>query len=161
MPPEPGAPADATDVWVRVLTSEGYWKRDGTLHNSAFSGSAIAAPTGNKPWTIELSGRLLSLIEKLERESRGFCTPPRVFAGLMYQTVEKLRTDGSRFPPFPTDVIYTPIDRNEYKDPAHADLVAYGPAPTPPDRFLFRDWLQDLIQCVRPHQCAVVEQLRS
>jgi hypothetical protein len=159
MPPQPGAPADLTDVWLRVLTSADYWKKsDGTLHNSAFSGSAIAPPTDQRPWTLEMSGRLLSFVRNLEEESITFCTPPRVFAGLMYQTVENLRSGGNSFhvnTGCPTDVIYTPIGG----DGAHADLVAYGP--THANRYLIRDWLQEFIQCIRPHDCAVVEQLRN
>ena len=104
-----------------------------------------------------MSGRLLSQVQNLEQESKNFCTPPRVFAGLMYQTVENLRSDGNSFHKntgCPTDVIYTPNAIDE----AHADLVAYGP--THANRYLIRDWLQEFIQCVRAQNCAAVEQLR-
>ena len=146
---------------MRVLTSKDYWRRDGTLHHSAFTGAAIAPPRADKPWTLELSGRLLSLVGDVEQESRDFCTPPRTFAGLMYQTVENLRSAGNSFhrnTGCPTDVIYTPIDQPGRKDLAHADLVAYGPQRD--QRSLIQDWLQEFIQYVRPDRCAVIEQLR-
>ena len=146
---------------MRVLTSNDYWKRDGSLHNSAFSGSAIAPPTVNKPWTLEMSGRLLSLVVNVEQASRDFCVPPREFAGLIYQTVDNLRSAGNSFhvnTGCPTDVIYTPINEPGHQDVAHADLVAYGPDRA--NRFLIRDWLQEFIQYVRPNQCTVIEQLR-
>ena len=146
---------------MRVLTSKDYWRRDGSLHNSAFSGAAIAPPSGDKPWTLEMSGRLLSLVANIAQESRDFCPPPREFARLIYQTVENLRSTGNSFHAntgCPTDVIYTPIDEPGHQDVAHADLVAYGADQA--NRFLIRDWLQEFIQYVRPDQCAVVEQLR-
>jgi hypothetical protein len=146
---------------MRVVTSEDYWKKDGTLHNNAFSGGAIAPPTTEKPWTLEMSGRLLSLVKDVARESNAFCTPPRVFAGLMYQTVENLRSAGNSFhvsTGCETDVIYTPIDEAGHRDQAHADLVAHRLGRD--QRFLIRDWLQDFIQCIRPDQCSVLEPLR-
>src|SRR5437764_1230812 len=88
-------PAESTDVWMRVLTSPDYLKKsDGTVHNSAFGGKAIAPPTESRKWTLELSGRLLSLIKDVEAESAAFCAAPLVFVGVIFQTVENLRSDG-------------------------------------------------------------------
>ena len=157
----PGEPADLSDVWMRILTDEKYWKRsDGSLHNAAFGGKAIAPPMEPREWTLELSGRLLSVVKNVQQESAAFCTPPRVFAGLMYQTVENLRSAGDSFHKHTgcrTDVIFTPNN-----DPAHGDLVAYGftQEPTQEHRYLIREWLQDFIQYVRPDKCAVIEALR-
>lgn len=155
---EPDQPADVSDVWMRVLTSEDYWKKsDGSLHNNAFGGKAIAPPEDKRDWSLELSGRLLSFVVNVRAESEAFCSPPRVFVGLMYQTVENLRSNGESFhrnTGCQTDVIYTP----KAYDIAHSDLVAYGP--TQENRFLIRDWLQDFIQYVRPDNCDIIEGLR-
>ena len=151
-----GEPAEVTDTWLRVLTDERYIKSDGTVHNSAFGGRAIAQPQGSGEWTLELSGRLLSLVTDLDSESRAFCAG-RTFAGILYQTVENLRQNGDgffRMTGCRTDVIFTPT-----ADPAHADLVAYGP--TEESKFLIRDWLQDFIQVVRAEQADLVEGLRK
>jgi hypothetical protein len=148
-----GEPADAWDVWTRVITDNNYWKDDGTLHNSAFGGKAIAAPTKVRSWTHELSGRLLSLITDLEQESIAFCTAvQRDFAGIMFQKVENLRSSASGFH---TDVVYTP----KVHDNAHGDFVAFDT--TDENRFEIRDWLQDFIQHVRPDKLSAVETLRQ
>ena len=156
MSPVSGQPANANDVWFRVLTDPKYWKRDGKLHNSAFGGKAISPPKQPKGYTLELSGRLLSLTIDVEAEAKEYCTAPREYSGIMYQTVQKLRTNGTDSDPIPgcpTDVIYTPN-----ADTAHADLVAYGP--TFENRYLIRDWLQEFIQCARPGHCGTIEALR-
>src|SRR6266566_8662927 len=153
MPLAAGEPAEIWDVWTRVITSEDYWTRDGRLHNSAFGGTAFARPGNPRPWTYELSGRLLSLIKHLESESVAFCkTRKKDFAGLMYQNVENLRSDGSGFP---IDIIYTPRD----EDTAHSDVAVYN-ATEKRHVFAVRDWLQDFIQHVRPNKLAAICALR-
>ena len=153
MPIAAGDPAEIWDVWTRVITSEDYWTTDGRLHNKAFSGKAFAPPDNPSPWTYELSGRLLSLIEHLEKESVAFCrTKQEDFAGVMYQNVENLRSDGSGFP---IDVIYTPYD----EDKAHSDVVVYQ-ATDKSHIFAVRDWLQDFIQHVRADKVAAICALR-
>ena len=54
-----------------------------------------------------------------------------------------------------TDVIYTP----RAGDVAHADLVAYHLDVE--SKYVLRDWLQDMIQCVRPDKIAVIDALRQ
>lgn len=150
-----GDRAEIGDYWLRVLTNEAYLRSDGTLHNGAFGGKAIGQPD-DRAWSLELSGRLLSLVTDVEAEARAFCGDRMPFVGVMYQSVENLRTDGSApLPGFPTDVVFTPRDG----DGAHADLVAYGPDAE--HKFALRDWLQDFIQAVASTQCNVVEQLRA
>jgi hypothetical protein len=152
-----GEPADISDVWMRILTDRSYWNSKGLIHNKAFGGKAIAPPQDKKDWTLELSGRLLSLVKDIEKESREFCKPPRVFEGIMFQTVENLRSAGDQYHKATgckTDVIYTP----KPGDVAHADLVAYGP--TADNKYVIRDWLQDFIQAIRPNNCAAIEVLR-
>jgi hypothetical protein len=149
-----GDPAEIWDVWTRVITSEEYWTKDGRLHNSAFGGKAFRPPNNPNPWTYELSGRILSFIEHLEKESVAFCkTIQKDFAGVMYQNVENLRSDGSGFP---MDVIYTPHDT----DNAHSDVAVYR-ATDKKHIFAVRDWLQDFIQHVRSDKLAAVCALRQ
>ncbi|TPK63859.1 hypothetical protein FJ930_26120 [Mesorhizobium sp. B2-4-15] len=150
-----GDKADVRDYWLRVLTNEAYLRSDGTVHNGAFGGKAISQPD-DRAWSLELSGRLLSLVKDVEAEARAFCGDKMPFIGVLYQSVENLRTDGtSPLPGFPTDIVYTP----RAGDNAHADHVAYGP--TAEHKFALRDWLQDFIQAVDSTQCNVVEQLRA
>jgi hypothetical protein len=148
-----GDPAETWDTWTRVITSENYWKKDGTLHNNAFSGKAFAAPKADRLWSHELSGRLLSLIGNLLQESTEFCTQiNKQFAGLMFQKVDNLRSTCSGFR---TDVVYTPYS----EDTAHSDCVAFET--NDENRFELRDWLQDFIQCVRPEMISALEALRQ
>ena len=151
---EPGQPADPADVWMRVLTNAQHVTRDGKVHNKAFTGRAIAPPTQQKPYSLEFSGRLLSLTKDVEKESADFCEPPRHYFGVMYHYVGTIRNDGkSGNPPCPFDVIYTPND-----DLAHADVVAYGP--TVENKYVLRDWLQEFILYAEPGKCDVIEKLR-
>jgi hypothetical protein len=52
----------------------------------------------------------------------------------------------------PSDVTYSP----KLDDRAHADFIAFGAA----DKFVIRDWLQDMLQIVRPDGLAAIEALR-
>lgn len=155
MPLRPGQQADAADVWMRVLTNPRHVTKSGKVHNKAFSGKAIAPPTKSKPWSLELSGRLLSFTKDVERESAAFCaTPPRQYSGVMYQQVGPIRSDGSSGDPScRIDVIFTP---NE--DEAHADVVAYDLPET--DKYVLRDWLQELVSYAAPGECDDIEALR-
>jgi len=158
MPLYDGDPADPYDVWTRVLTAD-YWRADGTLHNGAFSGKhVITSASEGRPWSHELSGSLLSLVDNLRRESEEFCAKlGKQFHGIMYQTVENLRTDGTGYPkqsPFPTDVRYTPLNGKT----AHADLVTFKTGQE--DRKEIRDWLQEMIQAVRSEKLPAVCSMR-
>jgi hypothetical protein len=156
MPLAPGDSADASDVWHRVLTADYWRKRDGRLHNSAFTGKALAPPKQPRGYTLEFSGRLLSLTQNVEQEARAFCNPARRYHGVIFQTVENLRSDGNGFHASTacrTDVIYTPN-----ADIAHADIAFYGP--TTENRYLIREWLQDFIQYAAPGNCGIIEVLR-
>jgi hypothetical protein len=159
MPVQPGGAAEDDDVWMRILTNAEYLKKDGTVHNKAFGGKkAIAPPIDQQPWSLEISGRLLSFVKEIEKESIAFCSPPMVFSGLIYQTVENLRSTANGTPRSlgcNTDVIYTP----KAHDDAHSDFVAYSADLD--HRHLIRDWLQDFIQCVPSDKCEVLEALRK
>jgi hypothetical protein len=148
-----GDPAETWDTWTRVITSEAYWKKDGTLHNKAFSGKAFAVPETDRPWSHELSGRLLSLVVNLQQESSDFCARiEKQFSGIMFQKVEKLRSNTSGFQ---TDVVYTPY----LEDTAHGDFASFGTSDE--DLSGLRDWLQDVIQCMRPEMVSAIEALRQ
>jgi hypothetical protein len=158
MPNVKGEPADVRETWFRVITDENYWKKDGTLKNSAFGGKAISPPDPARPWSHELSGNLLSLVNDVRGHCVAFCGAK--LAGIMYQRVENLRgeqivrrDDGTR-PMIGINVIYTPQASNE----AHADLVSYG---TAEDKYRLRDWLQDIVQCVRSDKVEAIEPLRE
>jgi hypothetical protein len=154
-----GDPAATWDVWTRVITSDDYWTKDGKLHNRAFSGRAFAPPDGSRAWTVELSGRLLSIIGDLESESRDFCANlGRNFSGIMFEHVGNLRGEVGGFP---VDVIYTPFEEvGGNGDKAHADFVIFR-ATDKADITAVRDWLQDLVRCVKPEQLATVRALRE
>jgi hypothetical protein len=139
-----GDPACETDVWHRIITDRKYWKADGTLHNRAFTGRVIAPPTVTRPWSHELSGRLLSLVKNLEQESRDYCEQrSRQFHGVMFQNVKGLRSTIDE--QFPTDVRYTPIVPD---DPTHSDFVA-SDTKTDEDVHSIRDWLQSNLKAVK------------
>jgi hypothetical protein len=92
MPPDDGDPAEAWDTWLRVITDEKYWKSDGTLSNNAFSGKRVISPPAlPRPWSMELSGDLLSMIADLRSHADEFCG--NKFNGYMYQKVENLRVE--------------------------------------------------------------------
>lgn len=148
MPLADGDPAEAWDTWLRVITDRKYVKSDGTLSNNAFSGKrVIASPAKPRPWSIELSGALLSMIDDLYSYGHSFCGVR--FAGYMFQLAGKLRN-----PDLATDVIYTPT-----ADPAHADLVSYRL--TIESKYALRDWLQDSIRCVGPDDLGAIDALRQ
>ena len=88
MPLADGDPAEAWDTWLRVITDEKYFKDDGTLSNKAFSGKKVIAPPAKpRPWSMELSGALLSMIADLRSYGHGFCG--NKFAGYMFEKGEK------------------------------------------------------------------------
>jgi hypothetical protein len=149
MPLADGDPAEAWDTWLRVITDERYFKSDGTLANDAFTGkTVISPPDPPRPWSLELSGALLSMIFDIRLYADAFCGDK--FAGYMFQKVESLRSEDNA-----TDVIYTPRAR----DNAHADLVAYHLDAE--YKYVLRDWLQDSIQCVRRDKIEAIDALRQ
>jgi hypothetical protein len=163
MPLLDGDPANPFDVWTRVLTSD-QWRKDGRLNNGAFSGkSFLQTAAQGRHWAQEVSGRLLSLVQNLREESETFCrTFGCEFHGVMFQTVENLRSDGAGYPKhgfFPTEVCYTPVNTPARQDQAHADLVTSKV--TDESNKEVRDWLQDIIQAVKPDKLPAVCSMRQ
>jgi hypothetical protein len=95
----------------------------------------------------------------LRTECEAFCKtiPDGEFYGVMFQSVENLRSDGAGYPTysfFPTDVCYTPLAR----DNAHSDLVTHNM--TDETKKEVRDWLQDMIQAIKPDKLSAVCAMR-
>lgn len=148
MPLVDGDSAEPWNTWLRVVTDENYIKNDGTVANNAFSGKYVIAPPARpRPWSLELSGALLSHIPDLRVYGRNFCGDD--FAGYMFQKAENLKNDDQA-----TDVIYTPT-----ADPAHADTVAYRLKVE--DKYFIRDWLQDIVVCAKPDNLGAIDALRQ
>jgi hypothetical protein len=154
MPLSEGEPAEAGDVWFRVATQEGHLVR-GRVHHSALKGRALAAPDPalNRPWGLELSGRLRSIagsIAQIEADAIAYCAKHSLpgqgtkdFGGVMYVRVAdailSFENDCN------TAVFYTPL----VEDNAHADFT-FSRAPTESSRLI--DWLQDLFQALHASQ---------
>jgi hypothetical protein len=142
------------DVWHRIVTSDDHWrKRDGTLHNRAFGGKAIAKPEVARPWSHELSGRLLSVVSNIEESSNEFCKKlNRPFVGVMFESAEKLKDkiDGT----FPCCTFYTPYP----EDKTHSDFATFS-TKTEEDLQSVRDWLQRTVRFVRPDKLDEVRAL--
>ena len=149
MPLADGDPAEPADTWLRVITNDDYIKKDGTLAKNAFGGKAIAPPDPPRPWSLALSGGLLSLIADLQKYGTDFCGD--AFVGYMFHKVEDLRNADHA-----TDVIFTPIIP---RDPAHADHVAYHL--TVESKYLLQEWLQNIMLYVRQDRLDALEALRQ
>ena len=76
MPLSDGDPADAADVWLRVITNANHVRKDGKLNHQAFKG-AMTSPDTARGWQHELSGRLKSLIGDVEAEGLEDVVGPR------------------------------------------------------------------------------------
>jgi hypothetical protein len=157
MPLSDGDSADDGDTWLRVLTVRRHLRSDGTLHHNAFSGSAIKPPPPdkNRRWSHEISGRLVSLAEDVEKEGKAFCESlsratgqTKEFVGVAYARVEGLR---AMVECISTDVCYTPLGH----DPAHSDVVFFNSTDSDLDRL--RDWLQEVLRPVKSNQLEVLK----
>jgi hypothetical protein len=155
MAPSDGDPAPDGDIWFRVVTNEKHITR-GRIHHSAFKGNAIASPgqTKNRPWARELSGRLRSLAGDVEQEAITFCREmtaqgggEKLFHGVMYARVPKLKLTYEHDHAIKTAVYFTPLGR----DPAHSDFVFSKPWPNDEnDRMIH--WLSDRFEGLHPAQ---------
>src|SRR5215216_1257964 len=67
MPPKDGEPADADDIWLRNVTDKKHVRADGKPTSNAFTGRAISPRAKGRPWDHELSGRLLSFLQRTSR----------------------------------------------------------------------------------------------
>jgi hypothetical protein len=156
MPLSDGDPAESGDIWFRVATQENHLVR-GRVHHSAFKGKALAPPDQalNRPWALELSGRLRSIagsVNQVVGDAVAYCAKQsvpgqgtKVFNGVMYVRVERA---GRAFEnSIDTAVYYTPLT----DDTAHADFV-FLRAPSVAEHSRLIDWLQDLFEVLHAPQ---------
>lgn len=155
MPLSDGDAADGGDVWFRVATQEAHLVR-GRVHHSAFKGTAISAPEPdlNRPWALEMSGRLRSLAgdtAKIEADALAYCAKhsgpggTKTFGGVMYARVDRARSTFEDT--LDTNVHFTPL----VDDSAHSDLT-FSRAMSPEERSRIADWLQDLFEALHSSQ---------
>jgi hypothetical protein len=129
-----GEAATDDECWFRVITNANWVNADGTISEQALKGNAFRVPNNDRPWSRELSGRLLSLVADLARDGAEFVEKTRklqrkpskhlVFAGVLCGTRKNLR--GLVHHQMRTDVIHTPISPpDEWADHAHSDFVVF------------------------------------
>ena len=104
MPLSDGDPAEDGDIWFRVATQDAHLVR-GRVHHSAFKGRALAPPDPalNRPWALELSGRLRSIagtVAQIEADAAAYCAKyslpgqgTKIFNGVMYLRAERARSN--------------------------------------------------------------------
>lgn len=151
--------AEDHDCWFRVIIDARWVNADGTISEQALKNRAIAAPTdANRPWSHELSGRLLSLTSNISVEGDAFVAKIRakqkkpskhlIFSGVVYGRPHNLRDQlGTQMR---SDVVHTPISPpDEWADPAHADFVIFG-ASTEDDLDVIRTFIQDRTKVATP-----------
>jgi hypothetical protein len=152
----PNSSVPDCECWYRVLTNKDHVTKDGRVHNQALKSRAFIQST-NRPWAHELSGRLSSLVQNIEKEAqeaaesarrgfvdRGLPVPSKVcFSGVACARAVELRA--SQDVNLPTDVVYTPLST----DNAHADFVTYATV-SDDDLHPVRAWLKGNLRVIRP-----------
>jgi hypothetical protein len=125
---EDGDPAAIEETWLRPVTNETHLVRRQSVHHGSLKKWLGPPEDATKPWKLELSGRLLSLVETISGDAANKVESQRAklaaagkgipsalqYCGILHSSVEAIRaiTD------FSADVIYEP---NE--DEAHANIV--------------------------------------
>jgi hypothetical protein len=123
-----GDAAAPDDVWLRAVTNEKHLKPT-AVHHGALKKWIAPPDDPTKPWKLEVSGRLRSLVgsvssdarQKVESQKANLAAankniPSAIrYCGILYSTVEDIRaiTD------FNGDVIFEPTA----DDAAHANIV--------------------------------------
>lgn len=161
-------PAEDWDVWLRALTDKRQCyervedgKRKVFLHNRALKGKVISPPLEERPWLIEISGKLLSLVGDPVDEGERFIARIKpnkadaVFHGYAYAGVKTIReVERIPAPCAPVEVMATP----KSDDVTHADTVLMLDAGEVPAeavdvetaKQMLRDWLQEVLEVVGP-----------
>ena len=67
-----GDRASDDDCWFRVITDTRWINSDGSLAEQALKGNKLGPPKTLRPWSHELSGRLLSLVSDVAGDSIRF-----------------------------------------------------------------------------------------
>jgi hypothetical protein len=152
MPVVDGERVDAGDLWLRILTEEKYIRK-GKVHHSAFTGRGVFTrkePSAERPWSLEISGRLRSGCQNVEAEAKAFCdelsgrlNQKKQFAGIMFCDVN---VAGSVTNKIDSHIYFTPRDG----DRAHADFTFANA--TDDDLDFLRTWLHGKVSGLHPAQ---------
>ncbi len=122
-----GDAAEPDDIWLRPVTNETHLKGK-MVHHGALKKWITPPDDPLKPWKLEFSGRLRSMItgisadaiNKVEsQKAKLIATKKKIpsalkYCGILHIPVESVRS----IPEFNGDVIYDPTN-----DPAHANIV--------------------------------------
>ena len=117
------------ECWSRALTNSDYITADKTVHISALKGRGGLSITERLPWSHELSGRLVSMVEDFATETaerieamkrrmvaEGKKVPSKIgYAGVAFARAVEMRSIAGLL----ADVIYTPNSA----DTAHSDVL--------------------------------------
>jgi len=131
---EAGDAAEPDDVWLRPITNETHLKRT-KVHHGALKKWIGPPDDPAKPWKLEVSGRLRSLVDSISadairkvdaQKAKLIASSKKVpsalkYCGIIYSTVEDVRAIAD----FQGDVIFDPT----VDDPAHANIVIRDKGP--------------------------------
>lgn len=65
-----GNPADGEDTWLRSVTNTKHLRKGGGVHHAQFKKWLGPPDDVNAGWKLELSGRLLSLVNSIGADAR-------------------------------------------------------------------------------------------
>jgi len=122
-----GDAAEPDEVWLRPVTNETHLKRN-TVHHGALKKWIAPPDDPAKPWKLEVSGRLRSLVDNISADAvqsvdaqkaklmaSGKPVPSVLkYCGILYSQANDVRAIAE----FDGDVIFDPTE-----DPAHANIV--------------------------------------
>jgi hypothetical protein len=122
-----GDPADSEDTWLRPITNETHIKR-GAVHHGEFKKWLGPPDDAQKPWKLEFSGRLRSLVGSISQDANQKVEAQKAklraankpvpsaikYCGILHSGVEHIREIAD----LDCDVIYEPTE-----DTAHANIV--------------------------------------
>ena len=129
-----GDTAAPDDVWLRPITNETHIKRSG-VHHGEFKKWIAPPDDPAKPWKLEISGRLRSMVGSISKDAMEKVATQKAkllaankkvpsaikFCALLHSTVEDIRS----ITDFDGDVIYDPTE-----DLAHANIVVRDKGPS-------------------------------
>jgi hypothetical protein len=134
-----GDRASNDDTWLRPVTNTNHL-RDGAkrVHHGEFKKWLGPPDDNNRPWKLELSGRLLSLVTSISADAYHKVAIQQAnllgqhkpipsglsYCGLLHSEVRNLRS----LPDLDCDVIFEPTEE-PILDPAHANIVIYDKGP--------------------------------
>ena len=133
---EAGDSAEPDDIWLRPVTNENHLKRTtATVHHAALKKWLEPPDDPDRPWKLEVSGRLRSLVDSISadairkvdaQKANLIASNKKVpsdlkYCGVLYSRAEDVRA----ITEFQGDVIFEPTD----DDPAHANVVIRDKGP--------------------------------